>query len=144
MKNIGLAIVVLLFINLLANESFGQKKFPKEVLLPELWEKVEIAAPEECAGTPPQCALKMLRDAGIDAGSAPATTVYRLGERDGRNLTVVFVTQKIEEDDSLAGVRYRLVLSLGDVEDRTFKLETLGRQYKCMRGRRGWGRALCS
>ena len=122
----------------------AQKKFPAVVMNPTLWEKVDVQAPDECEGTPQKCAAQMLKAVNIDAGSSPKYKVYRLGERDERNLTIVFVTQTVKEDDSVSGIRYRLAISLGDVEDRTFKLETLGKQYRCARGRKGWGKSLCS
>ena len=120
-----------------------KQKPPRSVLNPGLWERVDIQAQPECDDWPEGCAKQFLRGAGIELGASPKFRVYRIGERDGRNLTAVIVTTKVAEDDSVSGIRYRLVMSLGDVEDNTYKLETLGRQYTCLRGHKFWCKDLC-
>lgn len=121
----------------------GKQKLSRSVLDPGLWERVDVQAQAECDDWPEGCAKQFLRGAGLEFGSSPKYSVYRIGEREGRNLTVVIVTTKVTEDDSVSGIRYRLAISLGDVEDNTFKLETLGRQYTCWRGHRKWSKKLC-
>lgn len=121
----------------------GKQRLPSSVLQAGLWERVDVLAQPECDDWPEGCAKQFLRGAGIELGSSPKFRVYCIGEREGRNLTVVIVTTKVADDDSVSGIRYRLAISLGDVEDNTFKLETLGRQYTCVRGHKFWGKDLC-
>lgn len=136
-------LAVVAFIGIGSSEASAQSKFPRVVLQPGLWEKVEVSAPEECEGSVKVCSLRFLKAAEMVLGEKPVTSEYRLGERDGRNLTIVFVTYKVTDDDSITGVRYRLAVSLGDVEDRSYKLETLGRQFTCARGHKNWSKARC-
>ena len=126
-----------------STEAAAQAKFPKAVLRPELWEKVSVATSQECEGTAKECSLRFLEGAGLAIETKPAISEYRLGEVEGRSLTIVFVAYKVSNDDSVTGIRYRLAVSLGDVEDRSYILENLGRQYTCARGHRNWSRALC-
>ncbi|MCB1023741.1 MAG: hypothetical protein KDB79_05095, partial [Acidobacteria bacterium] len=113
-------------------------------MLPTLWEKIEFNALEECEGKPKGCAASFLEQLQIDTGKRPWFNVYPIGERNGKNLTMIFVSHSVNDDASVTGIRYRLALSLGDVEDRSYKLETLGRQYRCARGRKGRSKALCT
>jgi hypothetical protein len=138
-----LGLVATFGIGVVQTDVFAQAKLPKTVLQPELWEKVEIAAPSECEATVKECARRFLEGANLLNGSRASFTVYRIGERDGRNLTIVFVSSKVNDDDSITGIRYRLAVSLGDVEDRSYKLETLGRQFTCARGHKNWSKARC-
>ena len=137
------ATAAFMFLVICNNGANAQSKFPKVVLQPELWEKVDLAAPAECEATARKCSLRFLEAAGLVLGKKPSFSEYRLGERDGRNLTIVFVTYKVTDDDSLTGVRYRLAVSLGDVEDRSYKLENLGRQFTCARGHKSWSKTRC-
>lgn len=150
-----LSIISLLFIiGTFAADGFAQsktgsqpnqskQKLPRSVLNPGLWERVDVQAPPECDDWPEGCAKQFLKRAGIELSGSPKIDVYRIGESEAGNLTVVLVTTKVDEDDSVSGIRYRLAMSLGDVEDNTFKLETLGRQYTCWRGRKTWSKKLC-
>jgi len=121
----------------------GKQKLPRSVLDPGLWDRVDVKSQPECDDWPEGCAKQFLRGAGIEIGTSTEFNVYRIGEREGRNLTVVIVTTKVAQDDSVSGIRYRLAMSLGDVEDNSFKLETLGRQYTCSRGSKTWNKKLC-
>ena len=137
------AIAIFAYLAGTCSETSAQSKLPKVVLQPELWEKVAVAAPAECEATARICSLRFLEAAELTLGKNPIISEYRLGERDGRNLTIVFVTYTVTDDDSLTGVRYRLAVSLGDVEDKSYKLENLGRQFTCARGHKGWSKARC-
>ncbi len=149
-----LIIGIFLVFGLIVGEASAQSKIrsqgakrdrkpPSFVLYPSVWERVDIQTQKECDDWPEGCAKQFLRGAGIELGLSPRFRVYRIGEREGRNLTVVIVTTKVADDDSVSGIRYRLAISLGDVEDNSFKLETLGRQYTCVRGHKFWGKDLC-
>mgnify|MGYP001411188114 CR=1 FL=1 len=133
--------VVALFLNY--TSATAQSNFPKVVLKPDLSEPVEVAAPAECEATVRVCSDRFLDAAGLVMGSKPRFSEYRLGEVDGRSLTIVFVTYRVTDDDSVTGIRYRLAVSLGDVEDKSYKLETLGRQSTCARGHKNWSKARC-
>jgi hypothetical protein len=104
---------------------------------------LETSSVSECEDTLTNCSRKFLAAADLEPGKSPKFNIYRLGERDGRNLTIMFVTVKVTDDDSLTGIRYRLALSLGDVEDKSYKLENLGRQFTCARGHKYWSMARC-
>ena len=120
-----------------------KQKLPKIVRDPGLWERVEVQAPPECDDWPEGCAKQFLKGAGIELIGSPKIDVYRVGESEAGNLTVVLITTKVDDDDSVSGIRYRIAMSLGDVEDNTFKLETLGKQYTCWRGHKRWSKNLC-
>lgn len=136
-----LAIALMLAFGVLSVTA--QSKIPRYVLLPQLWDRVEVSSLPECEGTPADCAKRFLDASGTNLGNSPVFRSYKLGERAGRNLTIVIVTSKVSDDDSVTGIRYRLAISLGDVEDRTYKLETLARQYTCARGHKSWSKSLC-
>ena len=123
--------------------TLAQQQMPKSVKDESRWKKVEYTPPAECEDTPEQCAVKMLKEINIDVGDSPMFSVYRLGEMAGTNTTVVFVSRTVEGDDSVAGILYRVALSLGDVEDRSYSLDYVGEQYKCMRGHKNWSKSLC-
>lgn len=134
---------ILLLGTLCVPSAAAQKKFSRAVTDASLWDTIEATSSTECEGTPTECAVKMLAEQNVRIGDWPLFSVYRLGEMDGKSVTVVFVSHKVDGDDSVAGMLYRLELSLGDVEDRTFSLDELGRQYKCARGRTGWSKQIC-
>lgn len=134
-------LAALLFLGSIA--SIGQTKFGRDVLRPDLWEKVEVAPESECENASTKCSRQFLSAAEVDPGKTPKFNIYQLGETDGRNLTIVFVTVKVTDDDSITGIRYRLAMSLGDVEDKSYKLENLGRQFTCARGHKTWSKARC-
>lgn len=121
----------------------AQAKFSKVVLRPALWEKMIFKPKAECGQGTQDCARRFLEQAEVNLGQKPIFEFFELGEIQGRSLTIVFVTLKVDEDDSLTGIRYRLALSLGDVEDKTYKLENLGRQFTCARGHKFWSKKRC-
>lgn len=143
MKKLAFLAVILTFGALFASEAIGQKKFSKVVTDPERWDQIDHGSPDECTGKPEDCALKMLGALNISVGDEPEFSVYRLGEIDGKNVTVVFVSHLVEEDDSVIGMLYRLELDLDDVEDDSFSLDAVGRMYQCMRGPVGWRKTHC-
>lgn len=110
---------------------------------PSIWEKMDFRPKGECSDGLQNCAKSFLEQASVDLGTAPIYEFFSLGETGGRSLTIVFVTLKVTEDDSLTGIRYRLALSLGDVEDTSYKLENLGRQFTCARGHKSWSKKRC-
>ena len=141
-STVSLALAAVSMIVFVAN-GHSQQKFSKTVLQPALWEKMKYSAKEECGDGLQDCAGRFLVQNGVVLGSRPIYEFFTLGESRGRNLTVAFVTLKVDDDDSLAGIRYRLVMSLGDVEDNTYKLENMGRQYTCARGHKYWSKKRC-
>ncbi len=143
MRKIFLLFAIVFTFAVMSQTLLGQGKMPKSVRDEGRWDKVEFDAPAQCEGTPRDCALKMLKDLNIDVGDSPLFSVYRLGEINEKSVTVVFVSQEVSDDDSVSGILYRLALSLGDVEDNSFSLDFLGKQYKCARGRSYWSKNLC-
>lgn len=137
------ACLWLLVVSILSLGVRGQSRPPQFVVDATRWDSVSFDPPPECEGTPEECAARILRELKIDITDSPKFSTYYLGEADGTNLTVVLVSHLVTEDDSVAGILYRVELSLGDVEDRSYKLEALGRQFKCARGRKGWSKKLC-
>lgn len=123
--------------------AFGQQKFSKFVTDPTRWDGIDYSAPAECAGTPEQCAVKMLAELNIEVGAAPDFSVYQLGEVNEKSVTVVFVSRLVEDDESVLGKLYRLELSKSDVEDTSFALEGVGQLFQCMEGPIGWRKTAC-
>jgi hypothetical protein len=126
-------------------QAHAKERFSREVLNPSLWYKQEPAsAVSECSGGTRQCALQMLEQAGENVDNA-RVQVFRLGEqKNGTNLTIALVDTKVDGDDSIARMRYRLAMQLDDVEDRSYKLVNMGTQFKCHRGKqRNWSKAFC-
>ena len=121
----------------------AQQQFSRVVTDADRWDTVEFITPAACSGSPEECAVRMLTDASIEVGDEPLFSVYRLGEIGERNVTVVFVSRFIEDDDSVLGKLYRLELSQSDVADGEFSLEGLGRMYQCMNGPVGWRKTAC-
>ncbi len=145
MKKVLLAGITLMFVSICFSSEAMAQKFSKVVTDATRWDPVTIAAPAECTGDPQECALKVLGDMNISVGDKPDFSVYPLGEVDGKNVTVVFVSHLIESDDSpMLGELYRVELSLGDVEDRSFSLDALGRLYQCIDGPAGWRTTACN
>ena len=143
MRILALVGLVLSFATLSAPETPAQERFSKVVTDAGRWEPVDYKAPGECTGDAQECALKMLGESNISVGDEPAFSVYQLGEVDGKRVTVVFVSQLVEDDDSVLGRLYRLEMSLGDVEDKSYSLDAMGRMYQCMRGPEGWRKSVC-
>ena len=135
-------VIVTLFTVCFSSEAAAQK-FSKAVTDASRWSPMAVAAPAECTGEPNECAVKLLSGLNISVGSKPDFSVYRLGDVDGKNLTVVFVSHLPEDDDSIIGVLYRLELSRTDANDRSFSLEALGRIYQCLNGPEGWQKTAC-
>ncbi len=127
----------------LAGASQAKGQFSKDVMRPARWEKVQFRAAQECSLGLQECSAGFLEEAGFEIGERPIYEFFTLGNFRGRDLTVVFVTVDVEDDDSVSAIRYRLVLSLhsGDVEN--LKLSSMGRQYKCVRSSKEWSKARC-
>ena len=143
MKKLALTALVLFFGTFLATNAIAQKKFSRVVTDATRWDPITFDTPEECTGEPQDCALEMMEELNISVGDEPGYSVYRLGEIDEKNVTVVFLSHLVEDDDSVIGVLYRLELSVGDVEEDSYSLDALGRMYQCMRGPVGWRKTLC-
>lgn len=142
MKKLLCAITV--FVILVSTRAAdAQSKFSKAVLQPALWEKMSFRPERECGQGLQDCAKSFLEQAEVILGPRSTYEFFDLGEIRGRSLTIAFVTLKVDDDDSLTGIRYRLALSLGDVEDNTYKLENLGRQFTCARGHKSWSKRRC-
>ena len=142
-KSLFLVAAFVLSGTLFASDALAQKGFSKVVTDPTRWATVEYANQQECSGTPEDCALKMLGAMNISVGDDPAFSVYRLGETEDKNVTVVFVSHLVEDDDSVLGELYRLELSQAGVADESFSLSGVGKMYQCMEGRVGWRKTEC-
>lgn len=144
MKKITFIALVVFVISLFTTAAVqAQQKFSKVVTDAERWDEIEYEAPSECTGAPEECAIKMLTELSIGVGDEPDFSVYRLGEVNDKNVTVVFVSHLTEDDDSVLGNLYRLELSQTDAEDSSFSLDGLGRMFQCMNGPVGWRKTLC-
>ena len=141
MRTTILLLLLIAFVGV--STSTAQNRFSRVVTDASLWDPVNISSSTECEGSASECAVKMLDEQNIDVGESPLFSVYRLGEVNEKSVTVVFVSHKVNDDDSVAGMLYRIELSLSDVEDRSFSLGAIGRMYKCMRGRKGWSKRPC-
>ena len=82
----------------------------------------------------------MLNELNISVGDEPEFSVYNIGEEDGKDTTVVFVSHFIEDDDDVLAKLYRLEFHKNDA---SFGLNELGRMYQCMEGRSGWRKTPC-
>ena len=143
MKRFSFAGIILMLVSICFSSEAMAQKFSKVVTDATRWDPVTFDAPAECTGDPQECALEVLGDLDISVGDEPDFSVYRLGEIEGKNVTVVFVSHLPEENDSILGMLYRLELSSGDTEGKSFSLEALGRMYQCMRGPEGWRKTAC-
>lgn len=106
----------------------------------EGFERVELSrvrlAP--CADTPEKCALTILQASDANMTGKPAKIeTCKFGE----NEFAVLATYDVKEDDSVAGVRYRVEFNKNS--EGKFEFAQLGRQYRCARGRTGWSKELC-
>lgn len=141
---VGALFAVIAIVVGLSQSSVAQSKFSKEVMRPVLWQKMKFVPSAECSIGLQDCADSFLKEAGVNMGTPPIYEFFMLGVGPGgRNSTVAFVTQRMAEDDSVAEIRYRLVLRLDDDDDKSYKLVNLGRQFKCSRGRNYWSKARC-
>ena len=127
----------------LAGASQAKGQFSKDVMRPALWEKVQFRAAHECGLGLQECSAGFLEEAGFEIGERPIYEFFTLGKFRGRDLTIVFVTVDVEDDDLVAGIRYRLVLSLHQGESDNLKLSSIGKQYKCFRSTQEWSKARC-
>jgi len=121
----------------------AQEKFSKVVTDATRWDPIDFAAPQECSASPEECAVKMLTELKIDVGSEPEFSVYPIGKTDDGNVTVVFVSRLIEDDDLIMGKLFRLELEKSDQADLTYSLDGLGVMYQCMDGKEGWRKTPC-
>jgi len=143
MSKIAFAALFMMLGALFASNVTAQKKFSKVVTDPSRWDQVDHGSPKGCSGTPEECAVEMLDALNISVGNEPDFSVYRLGEIEGKDVTVVFVSHLVDEDDSVIGLLYRLELSRSAAEDNSFDLDGVGRMFQCMRGPIGWRKTLC-
>jgi len=121
----------------------AQEKFSQVVTDSERWDTIAFESTDECAGSPDECAVKMLTGLNIGVGESPEFSVYRLGQEGEKMVTVVFVSHFVDDDDLLLGRLYRLKLSRNMAEDNSFRLEQLGRLSQCMNGPSGWRKTQC-
>ncbi len=144
MKKFSLAGITLMLLSICLSSEAMAQKFSKVVTDAIRWDPVPIGAPAECTGSPENCALEVLGGQNISVGDEPDFSVYRLGEIEGENVTVVFVSHLVEDIDSpMLGELYRVELSHGDKEDGSFSLNALGRLYQCLDGAEGWRKTAC-
>jgi hypothetical protein len=139
MKVIPFIALFLLVITLQSAEVQAQQ-YPKAVTDVERWSSVDFTAPAACTASPEECAVKMLGELKIEIGDEPEFSVYPLGDKDGKDVTVVFVSHMGEEDDSVLGVLYRMELNM---ENAAFSLNGLGRMFQCLDGPAGWRKTAC-
>lgn len=140
MKRIVFIALVISAISL-ASASVHAQKFSAVVTDADRWAAIDYEAPSECTGAPEECAIKMLTGANIGVGAEPEFSVYRLGQKDEKNVTVVFVSHFVEGDESVLGKLYRLELSQSD--SNAFRLDKLGAMSQCMNGPAGWRKTPC-
>ncbi|HEX6279940.1 MAG TPA: hypothetical protein VFZ49_07985 [Pyrinomonadaceae bacterium] len=141
MKRIVFIALVISAISLASASVQAQQKFSAVVTDAERWAAIDYEAPSECTGGPEECAIKMLAGASIEVGEDPEFSVYHLGQKVEKNVTVVFVSHFVEDDDSVLGRLYRLELSQGT--SNSFQLDKLGAMSQCMNGPAGWRKAPC-
>lgn len=92
-----------------------------------------------CTQTVKKCATTIIAASDMPLNDVPLTS-FKVFYFPG-NKVVAIVDYDINEDDSVAGHRYRVefVKSAGKLE-----FVGLGVQYRCARGRKGWSKELCS
>jgi len=122
----------------------AQEGFSKVVTDPARWDAIEFSAPTECSESPEECAVKMLTELKIDVGSEPNFSVYHLGNVEEKDVTVVFVSKFIEDDDLVLAKLFRLALDKNNASDNSFGLDEVGVMYQCMNGPVGWSKTPCS
>lgn len=123
------------------------RKRPREVFQSstdaDRWDAIEYSAPPECSLSPEECAVKMLTEPKIDVGSEPKFSVYPLGETNDGNVTVVFVSRFVDDDELVLGKLFRLELERSDAADTSYSLDGLGVMFQCMNGPVGWRKTPC-
>jgi hypothetical protein len=143
MKRFSLAGIALMLVSICFSSEAAAQKFSKVVTDAARWEAVKVGAPAECTGDAEKCAVEVLSNLKISVGDEPEFSVYHLGAVEGKDVTVVFVSHLIEDEESpVLGMLYRLELSLADAKDRSFSLNALGRMYQCVDGP-GWRKTSC-
>lgn len=144
MKRFSLAGIALMLVSICFSSEAAAQKFSKVVTDATRWDAVKIGAPAECTGGDVEkCAIEVLSGLKISVGDDPEFSVYRLGEIEGKNVTVVFVSHLIEDEESpVLGMLYRVELSLADAKDHSFSLDALGRMYQCAESP-GWRKSAC-
>jgi len=143
MKKYLLAGTMFIFVLICGSAEAAAQKFSKVVTDADRWDPIAVEEPVECSGDPEECALKALGAMEISVGDEPDFSVYRLGENEGREVTVVFVSHLPEGDDSVLGILYRLKFSSENGEASKYRLDELGRMFQCVRGPEGWRKTLC-
>lgn len=143
MKRVTLVAIFMMIAAFFAADVNAQQKFSKVVTDVERWDAIEFNAPSECTGTPEECAVKMLTELNLNVGDTPEFSVYELGAVEGNNVTVVFVSHFIEDDEAVLGKLYRLELVNKATASGTFGLDELGQMFQCMNGPVGWRKTVC-
>ncbi len=143
MKRYLFAAIIVMLVTVGFSSEASAQKFSKVVTDAARWQPVAFEAPDACTGGAEECALEVLGDLNISVGDKPDFSVYQLGETDGKDVTVVFVSHLPEENDSVLGNLYRLELSRDNSTEKSFRLEALGRMYQCMEGPIGWRKTNC-
>ncbi|MBA3631429.1 MAG: hypothetical protein H0W58_01245 [Acidobacteria bacterium] len=128
-------VVIFAFVQM----GFAQKTSRCAVKNADAFARVELSRVRlrPCAETPKQCALNIL-SASDDAVSETPTSVEIFDF--GKNKIVVLAMYKVDEDDSLAGTRYRVEFNKNAGK---YEFVQLGKQFKCARGRTSWSKELC-
>lgn len=143
MKRSIFAVIILTLVSLCFTSVASGQKFSKVVTDANRWDPITVDASADCTGAPEQCALEALGELNISVGDEPDFSVYRIGQTDGRDLTVVFVSHLLEDNDIVLGELYRLELTRDDAADNTYNVDAAGRMFQCMNGPVGWRKTLC-
>jgi len=118
----------------------AQRASCEDIANAEDFERVELSRARlaPCGDSPENCALTILQASDAKVTEKPATMqVFDLCE----NLFAVLATFEVKDDDSVAGVRYRVEFNKNS--EGKYEFVALGRQYRCARGRTGWSKELC-
>ncbi|MFZ1701376.1 MAG: hypothetical protein WBO10_04355 [Pyrinomonadaceae bacterium] len=143
MKRSLFALIILTLVSLGFTSAASAQKFSKVVTDANRWDPITVDASQDCTGAPEQCALEVLGELNISVGDEPDFSVYRVGQTDGKDLTVVFVSHLLEENDTVLGELYRLELTRTDAANNTYNVDAVGRMFQCMNGPVGWRKTLC-
>ncbi|MBX3283467.1 MAG: hypothetical protein KF756_13460 [Acidobacteria bacterium] len=143
MKKTLLFVTAAFVVALSITAASAQEKFSKVVTDADRWDAIEYSAPPECSLSPEECAVKMLTELKIDVGSEPKFSVYPLGETNDGNVTVVFVSRFVDDDELVLGKLFRLELERSDAADTSYSLDGLGVMFQCMNGPVGWRKTPC-
>ncbi len=143
MRKITTVASFVIAIILFSTDVHTQQKFSRVVTDADRWTAMEFNASAECAGTPEECAVKMLAELNVSVGDEPDFSVYQLGAVGEKNVTVVFVSHLPEDDEVVLGNLYRLELNYAAGEGAKFQLAGLGRLFQCLEGPAGWQKVPC-